>query len=290
MDTGIHYNIENAAYHADRTAIGASGLKAMRRGPAYFYGQYLDPLCPVKEEKSDDAARLFGNMTHCALFEPDRFAQRYPVGTLDPALKSPKNGKAWQAEKALHAERGATLVDASQYEAAAHVVKSCMAVPGIAKWFEPGKWFGEVTICVNDPVHMGVRRKIRVDLLHVVSTHPDGSPDKVVLLDGKSYASVQAEEFKRQVWRMGYDLQSAFYVDTATLAGMTVLGFLFLAFENEYPHQPKLFEIGAVPFLNGRRKYTAALAQYAECRSSGYWPGPSDSIETIDDVPPWAME
>lgn len=282
MEPGIHFDISNEDYHAWTGAIGASGLKDVRRSPAYFYGQRLDPNRPRVVEKPDDGARLFGSMSHCALFEPDQLAYRYPVGVPDPKLKSPKNGKEWQELKARYAAEDRTLVDGEQYLAATRVRDACMAVPGIARWFEPGKWRGEVTIVARDP-ETGALCKIRCDLLHFVSER------EVVILDGKSYATVMEDDFARQVARMLYDLQTAFYFDVATWAGYTVLAHMYLGYESEYPHLPRLFELDAVSFASGRRKYREALNTYARCLKNNDWPGHPDEIVTIT-LPTYALE
>ena len=39
----IIHGMSNAEYHADTSAISASGLKLFMRSPAHYYAAYLDP-------------------------------------------------------------------------------------------------------------------------------------------------------------------------------------------------------------------------------------------------------
>ena len=66
----------NDDYHADTSAISASGLKLFRRSPAHHYAAYLDPN---RIERKPTAAMKLGTATHCAILEPERFNGEYTV-------------------------------------------------------------------------------------------------------------------------------------------------------------------------------------------------------------------
>ena len=66
--------MNNAEYHADTSAISASGLKLFMRSPAHYYAAYLDPN---RVEHQPTAAMKLGTATHCAILEPERFNAEY---------------------------------------------------------------------------------------------------------------------------------------------------------------------------------------------------------------------
>lgn len=277
MEPGIHHGISNADYHADRSAIGKSGLMAVRRSPAYYFGQYMDPNCPPEKEETESGGRLFGNMVHCALFEPQHFNNRYLVG---PEVN--KNTTIWKDFKAKCASVGAQPCDAEAMERAKMARDAALRNPDIRRLLSKG--WGEPTVCAIDPA-TGVKRKVRPDWVYPVNDK------EVILADGKTFASADAEEFGRvQVGKMGYDIQDPFYSDTFELAsGMKVLAFVFIVIEDEYPFITAQMELRQNVRDSGRRKYRKALDTYAECLKTGVWPGLGDDLKTVD-VPPWHLE
>ena len=54
----------NEDYHADTSAISASGLKLFMRSPAHYYATYLDQN---RIERKSSAAMKLGTATHCAI-------------------------------------------------------------------------------------------------------------------------------------------------------------------------------------------------------------------------------
>ena len=79
----------NEDYHADTSAISASGLKLFMRSPAHYYATYLDPN---RIERSPTPAMRVGTATHCAILEPERFSAEYIA--LPEGLDRRKEGEA----------------------------------------------------------------------------------------------------------------------------------------------------------------------------------------------------
>jgi exodeoxyribonuclease VIII len=276
MEPGIHFNISNDEYHADRSAVGRSGLMAMLRSPAYYYGQYLDPACPP-ESDTESAARLFGNMVDCAMTEPAALNTRYLVG---PDVN--KNTNEWKAFKKECVAAGAQAVDADALKRAKAARAGAMRVPDIARLFSKG--FGQVTACAIDPT-TGVKIKVRPDHVYPVNDK------QVILADVKTYKSCDEEDFGRvQVVSMGYDIQDVLYSDVyARASGMEVLGFIFIVIEAEYPHVTAQMELAPEARASAQRKVRRALDTYHECRTTNVWPGHGDDLKTIV-VPPYHLE
>ena len=279
-EPNIYTDLSNADYHADRTAIGNSGLKAMRRSPAYYFGQYLDPGKPPKKE-TETAAQKFGNMAHCILFEEHAFNARYRIG---PEVAN-KNLKAWQDFKKDCEADGATAIDQQEYDTAHAIRNQALSVPDIRTALL-GAGFGEASVYAADPV-TGVRVKVRPDKMYC----PFGTPDKgVILLDGKTFDTTDEEAFGRQAANMDYDMQAAFYSDAVGWQTKApVLGFIFIVIENEYPFLTAQIQLDEESMANGKRKYRRALDSYAKCVSTGIWPGPGHELKMAS-IPHYKME
>jgi hypothetical protein len=272
---GIYYGMPNADYHATVEAIGNSGLKAVLQSPAYYFGQYLDPDCPPESER-ETAGRRFGNMVHCVLFEREAFDTRYRVG---PAVNS-KAVKAWK-DFAATLDDGVTALTPEEYVCALKVRESVLSIPDMASALSSGA--GEVSAFWRDPA-TGVLCKCRPDWVHPVGD------DAVILIDGKTYASAAEAEFARQVAKMAYHLQAAWYTDGYQIAsGKRVLAFIFLAIADEYPHLANPMMLDEDSIAVGRRMYRRALDTYAECTRTGSWPGHGNDVKLIA-LPKWAME
>lgn len=275
MNPGVYQGISNADYHADRTAVGQSGLKAVLKAPAFFFGQYLDPACPPESDR-ETPGRKFGNMVHCVLFEYPLFNQRYRVG---PEVTS-KAVKAWK-DFAAELPAGCNGISRQEYDCALAVRASVLAIPEMAKALSVGA--GEVSAWWTDPA-TGVKCKCRPDWVYPVSD------DAVIIIDGKTFASAEPGEFTRQAVKMDYFMQAAWYSDGYALAsGKKVLAFIFLVVSDDYPYLASAMMPDDESIEAGRRKYRRGLDSYAACLKSGVWPGYSHDIKLIS-MPAWAKE
>jgi hypothetical protein len=272
---GIYYDISNEEYHADRSAIGNSGLKAVGRSLAYFHGQYLDARKPPTDD-TEKPAQLFGNMVHCALFEHASYNARYRVG---PEVN--KNTNIWKDFKKECEATGCQPVDAQSYECGLLARESALRNPDIRAALSAG--VGESTVYAQDPKHPHVRRKVRPDWVHPVNSQ------EVILLDGKTYKSADPDDFARQVHSMDYDQQDAFYSDTYELASsLRVLAFVFIVIENTYPYVTAQMQLDDEARRNGRLKYTRRIDAYAEALKTNEWPGVGHGLKTIT-LPRYAL-
>lgn len=275
---GLYYDIPNAVYHGDKTAIGNSGLKEVLDCPALYWGQNLDPNRPAREEK-ESAAQLLGNMAHCVLFEHAAFAGRYRVG---PNVHS-KNLKVWQDFKKECEADGGSAIDSAQYATAMKIREQALAIPDLREALLHPEGRGEVSAFWRDDA-TDVLCKCRPDWVMPVRE------DAVVLFDGKTYATGDAQEFGRQVPRMNYHMQNAWYGDGyAKASGKNVLAFIFIAIGNDWPHPINLVMLDDEAIRAGQLKYRRGLDIYAECLRNGNWPGYAPGVKTIN-LPKWALE
>lgn len=269
---GVYADMPPEQYHGIH-ALSAGGLKRLRRSPAHFYGLQLDPNRPPSEPTP---AMQRGTLVHCALFEPERLAERYAVKPegLDGRTKE---GKAWK-----DANAGRALVEASAMAQAQAMAAAVRALPDVAALFDDGAQAEVSAFWVDEAT--GELCKCRPDLVS-----PTGGG--VILLDGKTCQDASADGFGRAIWNLDYHLQAAWYTDGYEKAsGLHVHGFVFGAVEAEWPHVACAYMLGDDVLDAARRENRRLLDLYAECRRAGSWPGyqASAGVQLIN-LPAWAQ-
>lgn len=270
--TGVRHGLSIDDYHA-MPGASKSVLDSIAQSPAIAYARHIDPNRPAPRER---AGQLEGQLAHCAVLEPDAFADRYVVG---PDWN--RNTKKWhEYAEQMGAERpGVVILKPEQYEAAMRQAESVRALPEVRDALAHGA--AEVSAFWIDP-DTGMQCRCRPDWVH------DCGDAGVILLDLKTYSDASPAEFRRQVARKRYHVQDAFYSDGyAAASGLPVLGFVFVAVETEYPFAASALMLDDIAKDTGRALYRRDLATYAECMRTAAWPGYSDQIEIIS-LPAWA--
>ena len=285
---GIAHGVDIEVYHS-MPGISKTGLDAIDRSPAHYYGWHLDPMRPPPKER---AGQLEGHLAHCAVLEPAEFGKRYAIvppgsprrpteaqwNAKNPSPES-RNAMSWWTD---FTERmnGKTIISASQYETAMRQAQSIRRLPQVAEALERGK--PEVTAMWID-AETGEPCRCRPDWV------ADLGARRVVLLDVKTYSDASAYEFSRQVARKRYHVQDAFYSDGyASATGVDVMAFVFVAVEGEFPFQANALMLDERSREQGRRDYRRNLNTYAASRKLNQWPGYGEQIQLID-LPRWAM-
>lgn len=268
---GVIHGMDINDYHAITDAISKTGLDRIRRSPAHYYALTLDPKRPPEKER---AGQLEGQLAHCAILEPDEFLKRYAIG--------PDVSRATKAWKEFEASLppGTTGIKADQYAAAIHQQVSVHSLPDVAEALATG--WPEVSAFWTDP-ETGVMCRCRPDWVHPVDD------DAVILLDLKTYSDASPADFARQVARKRYHVQAAYYSDGyAAASGKTVLAFIFVCVESEWPYAASATVLDELSIEQGRTEYREDLRVYAECLRTGKWPGYGAGIHTIS-LPNWAI-
>ena len=266
---GLVYDLPNDVYHAS-AGISYSGLRNFSRSPAHYFGLHLDPRRPPQEAKG---GQLEGTLAHCAILEPQEVKNRYAIG---PTVN--RNTKVWK--EFVEANPTKVCIQLEQYQTAINQANSVRAIPDVARLFSAG--MPEVSAYWIDNA-TGELCRCRPDWVHPVGDRG------VILVDVKTYSDASPREFSRQVARKGYHGQAAWYSDGYQAAsGLTVLGFVFVAVESEWPHASSAVMLDDEGMAKGRADNCALLQGYAECRAANNWPSYSPSIELIT-LPAWAL-
>ncbi|MFC9700874.1 PD-(D/E)XK nuclease-like domain-containing protein [Streptomyces sp. NPDC056943] len=256
-------------YHADRSSISSSGLRAL-----------LDPGCPAQ-------------------FEYDRGHPSAPKKTFDVGHAAHNlvlgegpdlvvvEGARWDTNvakaevRAIRAAGGIPLKQAEmdQVEAMAAALRQHpLAGPLLA----PGTGLAEQSLYWTD-LATGVRCRVRPDWLRQL-------PGLTLCVDYKSCADASPVAVSRAIRDHGYHQQDAFYIDgiQAVLAPEQVR-FVFVFQSKTAPYLITVRELHQQDRDIGRARNERALRVYAECERTGYWPdwtGPTTDIPQIG-MPTW---
>ena len=262
--------MNNADYHADTSAISASGLKLFMRSPAHYYAAYLDPN---RIERKPTAAMKLGTATHCAILEPERFNGEY---TVMPEGLDRRTTAGKQAYADLLAS-GAEILSADEM---AQVINMACAFRDneISRALFDRKHAVEQSIyaTVN-----GVSCKCRPDFI---------TSDFLLVMDVKTTSDASPEAFGKSAWNLGYHVQAAFYRRVISEATGTTPDFIFGCVESERPHLVAYYSVpqDLLDYADGL--IDCALERYAECMRSGVWPGYVSAIEMQElNVPGYAQ-
>ena len=251
-----------------------STLKSILTSPKHYLHSLTRP-------QSDSPALLLGSVTHCAIFEPDRVAERYIVaprlhrGMNDETARAKgyEGGKqtaaAWDA---MAASTSAVPIDFETMALANAMRDAVRNDPVASQWIVNG--LAERTVEWTDS-ETGIECRGRMDYVS------DG------LVDLKTTRSLLT--FERDVVRYGYHSQISWYADALVAANIPVVHApRIIAVESAPPHDVLVLTFDPADIELGRRVYRSALDRLAECRRTGFWPGVSNGVARRIALPPWA--
>ncbi|HSJ40675.1 MAG TPA: PD-(D/E)XK nuclease-like domain-containing protein, partial [Xanthobacteraceae bacterium] len=231
----------------------------------------LDVRRPIVESTP---AQLAGELTHCGTLEPGEYPFRYAVG---PEVS--RATKEWKEFAARHPNH--VCIKPAQHAAAMAQAASIRAHPEVGKLLAKGE--PEVSVFWRDP-ETGVYCQCRPDWVHPVGNE---TMPGAILVDVKTYADASPAEFARQVGRMRYHWQAAWYSDGYAIAtGVPVVGFVFVAVETDWPYAACAVMLDEESLDVARRELRPLVRLFEECNASGQWPGYSPAIEQIE-LPRW---
>ena len=275
-DDGIFENIPENAYHADRGSLSVSGAKKL-----------IPPSCPAKFRWEQDNPPESN-----PVFDFGRIAHGLVLGVggecvvLDPAVHglkkdgtvadSPRATATWKDAEAEARAAGLTPVHVDDYRTAKQMADAVRKHPEAAAILAAGK--PEQSLYATDP-ETGVQLRGRVDWIR-----PDGEID-----DYKTSSTANPDELERKFYTYGYFMQAAWYMDLAITLGITETPrFRFIVQEKTPPFLVSVIEYDPEDIIEGRRRNRIAINTYAECMSSGVWPGYGIGTHTIR-LPRWAF-
>lgn len=266
---GIHKGLTRREYESIE-AVNQSILKHFAKTPAHAREYMIHPPEPTD-------AMNFGSALHCALLEPKRFETAYVVPPkFDRRTKEGKDGWAqWENEN-----RGKEILGFDEMEAIKTMAANCYNDP-VAKSLLTSPGSNEVAVVWTDK-KSGLRCKALLDRVTSCVGY-------TVVVDIKSARDASELEFGRAVFRLGYHVQAAFYLEGLRVLAPSDRRFFFVAVEKVPPYCVALYELDDEAIRQGRALVRRYLDTYAECMATGVWPGYPSGVSPLS-LPSWATE
>lgn len=284
-EPGIYPGLSFGEYAAI-DAVNASLLKELSISPAHAFDYMHRP----EEPKRHFAV---GQASHTWLLEPHHFADHVCVagqcaattgrGERCRSTGSNRYGGEWYCNVRGHLPGPAdevtqAVVTADEFEQMTLAAESlCSHSAAMQLLTSDGE--NELTIVAKHE-RTGLLLKSRLDI---------SRPQFRTICDLKTCRSAQHRIFAADMAKNGYDIQAAFYVNVARMAGMDAEHFAFLALEKTRPYLPSVVRVVDNLIDTAWQACERLLDQYVECQTSGVWPGYGDGVVDID-VPQWRYD
>lgn len=266
---GLHPDVPQDVYHQRVLGmVSNSALTEMARSPLH-YKAWVDSA----QDADDTPSFAFGRAFHCALLEPDRFAQTFVVEPDFGDCRKKENKAtrdAWRAENA-----GKATLSTDDEARIRGMVKAVHAHRLAGKMIRDGQ--PELTALWQDQ-ETGLRCRCRAD--YYVGKLG-------MMLDVKSTEDASAEAFRRSLFNYRYHWQAALYQSGFRGVGEVVKHFVFVAVEKRSPFAVATYTLDLRALELGQAAIRKHVTKLAACMQADDWPGYSGGLQLID-TPSWA--
>jgi hypothetical protein len=258
------------AYHADRTSISSSGLRAL-----------LEPGCPAQFKYDRD-----NRPAPKREFDLGHAAHKLVLGEGEQIVVTEWDDwrtKDARTERDAIRKSGALPLLLHEGEQVTAMADAIRKHPDAGQLFTPGSGIAERSIYYTHPA-TGVRVRVRPDWLMI-------RPDVTVIVDFKTVADASPKACSKSIAAYAYHQQAALYVDGVEAAGLAPHDCRFvLAFQSKRaPYLVTVRELNPQDQEIGRARNEKALRIYADCTARDEWPdwtGPVTEIPQIG-MPTW---
>jgi hypothetical protein len=263
------YDIPADQYHADPVpggSLSSTGARKILQAPAKFAHERA-----AAPPASTDAME-FGTAAHSLVLGDGPDLVRVDWDNW--------KSKAAQQERAEVRAGGGVPLLPHQYDQAHAMAKAVRQHPRAAELLAAGE--AEQTFIWLD-TGTGVWCRSRVDWL------PPLGPGRLTVVDYKTTTDASLSAIQQDIYRWGYHQQAAFYLDGV----LAVLGvkahFEFIFQEKTAPYLVSTVQLTPDDLQLGAARNQRAREIYAECTTTGIWPGYGDDTHYLS-LPPWAAD
>lgn len=257
-------------YYSDTTHVSHSMLEVFRRSIPEYHGRFVAGT--IERDEPTEAMRL-GTLLHCAVLEPDKWANRRVPPECNKRTKAGKEAMAIfhaHANGHLVAEpEEENLVQAMAASLLAHpVVSDLLKLPGpehehIASWLDP-------------------------DTLLPCKAKIDKACFNGLVLDIKSASDPTPEAFARACVYYGYHRQAAWYLRGA-LEELDLDGpFVFAVVGKTQPHEVAAYVLDQTGIDLANQQIAEDMRQLKQCYESKQWLSRLARTQTLR-LPNWAF-
>ncbi|MFJ1647931.1 PD-(D/E)XK nuclease-like domain-containing protein [Streptomyces sp. NPDC088258] len=255
---GIHTDLSNVDYHADKTSLSSSGARKLLAPstPAHFRYEQDNPPAPTKTFDYGNAAHklVLGNGPELAVIDHDTW-----------------NTKAAKAEVAEARERGAIPLKQHEMDMVTAMAAAIRQHPLAAALLDPAYGAPEQSgFWIDGPT--GIRRRVRFDWL------PSIQSGRLIIPDYKTAADASDDAMQKDIAKYGYNQQADWYEEAARALGLggDDAELLLIVQEKKAPYLINVIGIEFGSRIIGGAKNRAAIETFAQCMSTGHWPGYGD--------------
>ncbi|MDX3713439.1 PD-(D/E)XK nuclease-like domain-containing protein [Streptomyces europaeiscabiei] len=267
---GLHTDLSNAAYHADKASLSSSGARKL-----------LPPSCPAKfryeQDHPEPATKTFdyGNAAHKEVLGngPDLVVVDADLWNTD-AIRD--------EVAAIRAAGGIPLkqhemdmVKAMAEAIRRHPLAAALLDPAYGAPEQSGFWIDEPS---------GIRCRVRFDWL------PSIQDGRLIIPDYKTTADASDDAMQKDIAKYGYNQQADWYETGARALGLgdQTAELLLIAQEKKPPYLVNVIGIEFGSRVIAGAKNRAAIEKFAECMSTGQWPGYADNEPNYLPLPGYA--
>lgn len=280
-------------YHKRRLDVASNGGLVLldTTTPLHYHHWITNP----EPDEAESAALKLGKAYHCAVLEPEVFAETYCIIPADaprdlrrfrdakkPSQETLDSIDWWDGWEAENAGRIMLAHDVRERIIAMATAQRSMRLSIGGVTFRLAELIDvcekEVSAYWQDEVS-GVHCKARFDLLE---------RDLGFCGDLKTARDAGKEAFARSAAGHRYHQQQAHYCEGfRALVGRAPAAFSFLPIEKEPPYAPAAWHLGAASHELGYGLQQRALAKLAGCLKNNRWPGYPETVAEIE-LPTWA--
>ncbi|UOF77299.1 exodeoxyribonuclease 8 [Caudoviricetes sp.] len=258
--------------YADLQGVHITQLKELRRSPKHYQHR-------LAHGRKQTLALEIGNAAHVACLEPERFLTDFALWRSegDDGKKKVRRGSAWEDFQA--ANEGKVIIRDEEYEHAIALRDAVRSDDVAMRYLAVGR--PEVSLTWTD-AHSGVPCVGRLDW----ETKVDGYP---AIVDLKTTRNAGPTFFQRDVARLDYHLQLAFYADGYEAITGKLPRVVIVAVESEAPHDVVTYIVPADVLEIARDQYRQLLEAFRDCSARGEWLGQGGGGELTLRLPAWAV-
>ena len=234
--------------------LSYSSLKQFRKSPKHYI-QYI-----TKPREQTDAMRQ-GSLIDCLALEPEKFTERFMI---IPKLNLRTNDGKAENERLLKEANEKRLIMITQ-EDIAKARKSVEALMStdFSRQLIEGRRDVQINLRWTDKA-TGLPINGKVDFDSKIGR-------EWFIVDLKSSASADPDDFKRQAYNLDYHIQCGCYTTGYPTHRFTFPPFVFLVVESEEPYNISVNYCDGKYIQEAKEEFTASLNAFKYCMDNNLW-------------------
>ncbi|MFE9777788.1 PD-(D/E)XK nuclease-like domain-containing protein [Streptomyces sp. NPDC005775] len=255
---GIHTDLSNTDYHADKTSLSSSGARKLLppSTPAHFRYEQDNPQPATKTFDYGNAAHklVLGNGPELIVIDHARW-----------------DTKAAKVAVLEARERGAIPLKQHEMDMVNGMAAAIRKHPLAAALLDPAYGAPEQSgFWIDGPT--GIRRRVRFDWL------PSIQSGRLIIPDYKTAADASDDAMQKDIAKYGYNQQADWYEEASRALGLggDDAELLLIVQEKKAPYLINVIGIEFGSRIIGGAKNRRAIETFAECMNTGVWPGYGD--------------